>query len=94
MINVMVGFTRLKAEKPSAESEVDDNVKLKGGIALPNPLPALAGNIWTVPSPEISSRRAPKSQLAVVPPNVPVKVVAAPTGEVPATVTTPAPSVQ
>jgi hypothetical protein len=90
----MVGFTWLKAAKPRDESVDDGSDKPNGGVELPSPLAASAGKIWTVPAPEISSSIEPKSQLAVVPPNVPVKVLAAPTGEDPATVTTPAPLVQ
>jgi hypothetical protein len=93
-MNVMVGSTSSKAGNPSAESVVKGSVKLKGGLPLPNPSAASAGKIWTVLVPEISMRSAPKSQVPVVPPKVPEKVVAAPTGEVPATVTTPAPFTQ
>src|ERR1700733_6753904 len=93
-MKVIVGSTSLKAGKPSAESVVKGSVRLKGGLPLPNPSAASAGKICTVLVPEISIRSAPKSQVPVVPPNVPEKVVASPTGEVPATVTTPAPLTQ
>jgi hypothetical protein len=94
MINVIVGFTAEKLGKPSEESEVEGRVRLCGGVELPSPFAAFAGKIWTAPSPDISSRRAPKSHVPVVPLKVPVNVVAAPTGEVPAVVTTPAPLTQ
>jgi hypothetical protein len=88
----MVGLTSSKAGKPSAESVVKGNVRLEGGLPLPNPSAASAGKIWTVLVPEISMRSAP--QVPVVPPKVPEKVVASPTAAVPATVTTPAPFTQ
>src|SRR6266567_9056108 len=94
MMNVIVGFTTEKLGKPSAASEVGGSVRLSGGVELPSPFAAFAGKIWTAPSPDISSRIAPKSQVCVVPLNVPINVDAAPTGDVPAVVTTPEPLTQ
>src|ERR1700691_4226275 len=68
-MKVMVGLTSSKAGKPSAESVVKGNVRLEGGLPLPNPSAASAGKIWTVLVPEISMRSAP--QVPVVPPKVP-----------------------
>src|SRR5437879_6204927 len=94
MTRVMVGFATEKVENPSAEKLVTGRVKLTGGDALPKPFAAFAGNTWTVPTPEMESRRAPYVHVAVVPPMVPLNDVAAPTGDVPATVMTPAPLTQ
>ena len=91
--NVIVGFTKVNEPKPRDESEAE-LTRLSGGVELPSPLAASGANTGTAPSPEISSKSEPKVQVLDVPLNVPPNVVAAPTPEDPAVVTTPAPFVQ
>jgi len=85
----MVGFDTEKFGNPSAVSEVAGSVSELGGAPLPRPSDAFAANSCTEPTPEIVMISEPKLKVPENPPTLPVKEVAAPTGELPATVSTP-----
>ncbi len=77
--NVNVGFTSEKSENPSADNDVLSRVRLAGGFALPSPADALGERSWALPTEEISSTMAPKSQFELVPLKVALNVNAFPT---------------
>jgi hypothetical protein len=88
-VNVMVGFATEKFENPRALSDVAGSVNELGGDELPRPSATFAANSCTEPTPEIVMMSDPKFQDPVNPPMLPENEVAAPTGELPATVRTP-----
>src|SRR5215813_5651584 len=92
-MNVMVGLATENEPKPNEESVVVV-ARLSGGVALPSPSAGFVGKICSVPTPEISIRSDPYTQVPETPLKVPPKVVASPTGDEPAVVITPAPFTQ
>jgi hypothetical protein len=90
----MVGFVTEKFGNPSPLNAAPENDIEVGGDPLPNPFPDEAGKSCTVPTPEIVISSAPKFQLPVVGPKVPVNVLVWPMAELPAMTTTPAALVQ